>query len=113
MSMTPQEIVKQGLEAAKDETAFRVWASRWLQECTALKAKPEKKEYIFSLASLAFGARELADNEWQWAFQTLWFQMPETTYCDDDASDWMAKSATPYHWIVAGCIALEMQKGAK
>ncbi len=111
--MTPQEIIKQGLEASKYENDFRTWASQWIPECGVFEGEPGNETHIFSLADLAFRAREAAGKDWQWAIGEVWDRMPDTTYCQDDAETWMLLKGQPYHWITAGCCALEMQKRSK
>jgi hypothetical protein len=111
--MITSELIQQGLSKIDDESAFREWAAQWMPECSE-----ERLDYIdcngydrytdkYSLADLAFRAREMAGDKWVRGY----LGVAAKYGCNlAGTGGWMAMRATPYHWIIAGCCAMEMQK---
>lgn len=107
--MTPQKIVRQGLEAVKDEAIFRKWVELWIPEATSRHCG--FCIYELSLAELAFLAREVAGDKWVYSCQYVYEIADDVT---GTLSGWfMRPRCTPCHWIIAGCVAMEMQKKEK
>ena len=125
--MTTQELIQQGLEASKDEGAFRGWASQWFKPITGipvlvargwgstLQGEP--------LEVWAFRAREAGGEQWGAACEKVrcvelegpFLEIKDPMYPLSVAVSlrWMAEFCSACHWIIAGCAALEMQKEVK
>jgi hypothetical protein len=109
--MTPQEIVKQGLEAAKDEDGFRKWASLWFPGI--VETIGAKCPWTEPLEVCAFQAREMAGYRWKEGVYLLFTELATGEWDRVDVWEWWGRDAAPYHWIIAGAIALEIQKKEK
>jgi hypothetical protein len=134
--MGTTEIIKQGLESSKDEGEFREWAaSQGILECVEKDADDERL-FGYSLADLAFRAREMVlGNDPSWDILIMWGKAKEAVW-DQVRTRWeeeqrmgpkphdkclgpnpedsfFADFASDYHWVMAGCIALEMKKEGK
>jgi len=115
--MTTQELIQQGLEASKDEGAFRGWASQWFKPITGipvlvargwgstLQGEP--------LEVWAFRAREAGGHRWKEGVYCLFEELATGDWDRVDMWEWWGRDATSDHWVIAGCAALEMQKEAK
>jgi hypothetical protein len=113
--MTPTELIQQGLALTGDEVRFRALVWRWIPEAIDLYQETNRWEY--SLADLAFRGRDMAgDSHWM-RFLALIYRHD----CMDELATWhdtllwlASKECTAYHWVLAACLALEMQqqKGA-
>ena len=119
--MTIQDIIKEGLDKSKDERAFREWASRWIPGIAddiirdAVCTHSPVLTWSEPLEVWAFRARERAGDKWDVGIRRLWYclQDVESDLCGLGDAYYFVTKAAPYHWIIAGIIALEMKKEAK
>jgi hypothetical protein len=114
--MTTEELIREGLALVGDEVRFRHWsAMHGLLESGETKAHDQDLYLKYTLADLAFMAREKADGDQYWelaiiAIHRAVFCIEHDAYTAVDAIFWWTFKATSCHWILAGIVALEMAK---
>jgi len=118
-----QELIKQGIEASQNETDFRGWAAQWFPGIDHHRPTGTSNgafEWIQPLEVWAFRAREMAGENWMYGCLAYHIGGPIPPYMPDvmeeetrQAQWWFAEKRKSAEWIIAGCIALEMQKEAR
>lgn len=106
--MTIQEIIQEGLEKSKDEAEFRVWASQWMEEAKTFYDLHDNETCMYSLADLAFRAREMASTGWISAIREVYWMV--NVGSPRGPFQWGIEFSAPYHWIIAGIVSKELRK---
>jgi hypothetical protein len=103
--MTTQEIVTQGLSLIDKPQDFLRWADQWYHDA------PSWCGIHTSIREWAWVARDMAGDKW---LDAVVFVARAATgqddYCGALASTWLTRHGTPYHWVIAGVLALNILK---
>lgn len=95
------QIVKGGLALIYKPQEFLLWAGQWY-------GNAETWCGIYTdIDKWAWKARGIAGESWELACTLVYQEVGLQVW---DTMTWMTLRSSPYHWILAGIVALEMKK---
>jgi hypothetical protein len=109
--MDTSEVVKQGLALVGKESEFRKRAEQWMPGINQRWTfPPTAHPFVEPLEVWPWRAREMAGDKWDAAVYDLFGEIHGYGRDIFAATYWMTIEATPYHWLIAACVAIEMGK---